>query len=177
MNRIRTLRQESNMSQKDLANELGVSQGCVSSWENGSYAPDRVSQMFLCYIFRCTYDYLMGYAPDAKSGERGWSADMETNYHDFLMKNSPAFAACEKRREESVATAEQEWLQDQVCEEDPEVRAEAMQAYMEDEWEKTGRIGTLESFEITMMMDKLSIEDRRKLVNVARAMFPDAAII
>lgn len=65
----------------------------------------------------------------------------------------------------------------QVCEEDPEVRAEAMQAYMEDEWEKTGRIGTLESFEITMMMDKLSIEDRRKLVNVARAMFPDAAII
>ena len=140
------------MSQKDLANELGVSQGCVSSWENGSYAPDRVSQMFLCYIFRCTYDYLMGYAPDAKSGERGWSADMET-------------------------AVEQEWLQDQVCEEDPEVRAEAMQAYMEDEWEKTGRIGTLESFEITMMMDKLSIEDRRKLVNVARAMFPDAAII
>ena len=56
-----------------------------------------------------------------------------------------AFAASEKRREESVSAVEQEWLQDQVCEEDPEVRAEAMQAYMEDEWEKTGRIGTLEN--------------------------------
>lgn len=164
------------MSQKDLANELGVTQSCVSGWENESFAPDRPSQMFLCYLFRCSTDYLMGFRSEAAPGERGWSADMESEYHDFLMKNSPAFAACEKRREESVATAEQEWLQDQVCEEDPEVRAEAMQAYVEDEWEKAGRIGTLESFEITMMMDRLSIEDRRKLVNVARAMFPDIAI-
>lgn len=133
--------------------------------------------MFLCYLFRCSADYLMGFRPEAAPGKRGWSADMESEYHDFLIKSSPAFAASKKQREESAAAAEQEWLQNQVRENEPEVRAEDVQTYVEDEWEKAGRIGTLESFEITMMMDKLSIEDRRKLVNVVRAMFPEAAIV
>ncbi|EKQ69273.1 putative transcriptional regulator [Leptolyngbyaceae cyanobacterium JSC-12] len=47
---IRALRQHMNMTQAELAKELGVRQQTVSEWEKGLYAPTRASSKYLTLV-------------------------------------------------------------------------------------------------------------------------------
>lgn len=60
MKNLVSLRKESNMSQLDLANLLGVSQQTVSKYENGIREPDNATLKKLAEIFNCSADYLLG---------------------------------------------------------------------------------------------------------------------
>ena len=51
---IRTLRKERNMTQQDLANQLGISDKAVSKWENGRGLPDYSLLSPLCEVLDVT---------------------------------------------------------------------------------------------------------------------------
>lgn len=59
MNKIRKLREQRGMQQKELALELGVSQPTVSDWEAGRKIPSAKSTMKLAKFFSVSVEYLM----------------------------------------------------------------------------------------------------------------------
>ena len=60
MNRIKDLRKELNMTQRDVAVRLGVLQQAISKYEAGVLDLDTETIRRLCAIFGCTSDYLLG---------------------------------------------------------------------------------------------------------------------
>ena len=61
MNRIKELRKQKRLAQKELAKQLEVNQSSLSEWEKGSYRPNEKQLLKLCDFFNCTSDYLLGY--------------------------------------------------------------------------------------------------------------------
>ena len=59
MNRIRELRKERGLLQKDLAEMLGVTQGTLSNWEKGRHDPDNNALKFLATLFEVSVDYIL----------------------------------------------------------------------------------------------------------------------
>lgn len=77
--RIYDLRKASRMSQKDLADELGVSVQTVSKWENHICMPDITILPDIAKFFRVTVDELLGLSPltgeeyiPVRSGEKDY---------------------------------------------------------------------------------------------------------
>lgn len=60
MNRIKELRLERGMTQKDLAARLGVVRTTLSNYENEVNQLDPETIRRICSIFDCTADYLLG---------------------------------------------------------------------------------------------------------------------
>ena len=60
MIRIRQLRKEKGITQKELADILKVSDSALSFWEQGKYEPDNKSLATLASYFGVTIDYLLG---------------------------------------------------------------------------------------------------------------------
>ncbi|WP_278278369.1 helix-turn-helix domain-containing protein [Alkalibacter saccharofermentans] len=58
--KIRCLREEKNMTQKQLAEILGISQQAVGKWEKGINEPDFETIVKLCDIFGVASDYILG---------------------------------------------------------------------------------------------------------------------
>lgn len=58
--RLKELRLQSNLLQKDLANMLGYSQAYISAWECGLKEPDINAILGLCEILKTSSDYLLG---------------------------------------------------------------------------------------------------------------------
>lgn len=58
--RIQELRQENNMSQKDLAKLVGVSDVAISRWERGTRIPNAENIVNLANVFKISADYLLG---------------------------------------------------------------------------------------------------------------------
>lgn len=67
------LRSENNLSQRDLASELGVSSGAIGMWETGKRFPDLTMLVKIAAYFDVTADYLLGLTstPDAKESVHG----------------------------------------------------------------------------------------------------------
>lgn len=61
---IKRLRIANNLSQVDLAHELGVSKQCVSNWENDYIQPSIAMLIKLAEFFKVTTDFLL----DIESG-------------------------------------------------------------------------------------------------------------
>lgn len=57
--KIKTLRQENNLTQEELAEQLGVSFQAVSRWENSATYPDITLLPIIANIFDVTTDYLL----------------------------------------------------------------------------------------------------------------------
>lgn len=57
--RLYQLRKEKNLSQEDLAEQLGVSRQSVSRWENGSASPDFDKTVQIAEFFGVSTDYLI----------------------------------------------------------------------------------------------------------------------
>ncbi len=60
--RIRELRLGNNLTQKELAQKLGVDFRSVSFWETERYEPNISQIIKLCALFDVTADYLLGIA-------------------------------------------------------------------------------------------------------------------
>ena len=58
--RLRELRTQSNYSQQDLADKMGVTKQTISQYERGVRKPDMDTLTALCDIFNVSSDYLMG---------------------------------------------------------------------------------------------------------------------
>lgn len=64
MDRIRVLRREEKISQRDLGSMLGRTRNSVSQWELGKQVPGVVDIGHMCRIFRVSADYLLGLSDD-----------------------------------------------------------------------------------------------------------------
>ena len=66
MSNIATLRKQRDMTQTDLAAQLGIAQGTLSQYESGKRTPDSKTLIKLSEIFGCTPNYVLG-LPEEKS--------------------------------------------------------------------------------------------------------------
>lgn len=69
MNQLKTLRKQRNISQADIANELGIKPAAVSKYETGRVPLSEDSIEKLCNMLNVTADELLGLA--ASSGASG----------------------------------------------------------------------------------------------------------
>jgi len=60
MNRIRELRKQMAMTQKELAKLLKIADSTLSYWEIGKYEPDTCALIKLSRIFNVPIDYILG---------------------------------------------------------------------------------------------------------------------
>lgn len=58
--RLKELRSEKNLTQKQLSKKLNVSEDCVYNWENGRSEPSITDLINLATILDVTIDYLVG---------------------------------------------------------------------------------------------------------------------
>lgn len=82
MNRIRELREELNMMQKDLAVLIGCAANTLSYYEKGEHAltPDTIRR--LCEIFHVSADYLLGFSSRRTPEISPEDAELLAAYHD-----------------------------------------------------------------------------------------------
>lgn len=59
-NIVKELRCSRKLTQKDLANIIGVSQQTISMWESRKAYPDAQSVIAICNFFNVSADYLLG---------------------------------------------------------------------------------------------------------------------
>ena len=64
MNRIKLLREEFKMSQKELASKLELSEGSISLYEKEERKPSYEVLLKLSDIFECSIDYIVGNSND-----------------------------------------------------------------------------------------------------------------
>lgn len=58
--KLKTLRKQYKLSQKDVAKHLSVSPSIISGYETGERAPSLENLVALASLYRCTTDYLLG---------------------------------------------------------------------------------------------------------------------
>ena len=80
---IRELRISKNMTQKNLADELGVSYQAVSNWERGNSMPDISKLEDLSRIFSCTIDELLGASRETEVVKQV----VRKEHHDLKLKD------------------------------------------------------------------------------------------
>lgn len=59
--RLQTLRKEKNLSQKEVANALGISSSVLSNYESNERTPSLETLVALARFYRCSTDYLLGF--------------------------------------------------------------------------------------------------------------------
>ena len=59
-NRIKELRLENGLSQRELAKLTGIKQANISRWEAGIVVPNVLDVWVLAEFFDCSIDYLVG---------------------------------------------------------------------------------------------------------------------
>ena len=57
--KLKEIREKKNMTQEDLANAVGVTQGAISQWENGFSKPGFDNIKKLAAALECTLDELI----------------------------------------------------------------------------------------------------------------------
>ena len=60
MIRLFELRTEQNLSQRELAKKLNISQGTYNNWENGKTQPSIEDMLEISKLFKVSVDYLIG---------------------------------------------------------------------------------------------------------------------
>ena len=58
--RLKELRSEKGLTQKEVAEQLGISSTCYSGYEQGYREPDLKTLIKLCKFFEVSTDYLLG---------------------------------------------------------------------------------------------------------------------
>ena len=58
--RLKDLREENNLTLKQLGDAIGVSDIAISRWENNKRTPNIDSLLALCKYFKVSADYLIG---------------------------------------------------------------------------------------------------------------------
>mgnify|MGYP002518980571 FL=1 len=83
---IRELRKSFNISQVQLANELGVTKQCVSNWENDNILPSLDMLLKIAKYFNVTTDYLLGVSNDNIVDVTGLN-EIEKSHIKLLIKD------------------------------------------------------------------------------------------
>lgn len=63
MNKIKQYRKKAELSQREFAARLGVSQASVANWERGVTAPTVANLLAMSQILDCSTDALLGRTP------------------------------------------------------------------------------------------------------------------
>lgn len=81
MNRLKELRKEKKLSQKEIAQEMSISEKTLSRWENGEsqIKPEKAQQ--LADFFGVSVGYLLGYS-EYRELERALDKTIFSNYPD-----------------------------------------------------------------------------------------------
>lgn len=58
--KLKLLRSKYGLSQKQVADKLGVSPSIVSGYETGERTPSTEILLFISYLYNCSIDYLLG---------------------------------------------------------------------------------------------------------------------
>lgn len=83
-NRIKKLRENKNMSQKDLAKDLHISNSTLSQYESGIRVPSDEIKTTIAKYFDVSMDYLMGLSSDLKTS----AIEKEDNRISILARNA-----------------------------------------------------------------------------------------
>lgn len=67
-NRLIEVMATENMTQKEVAKAIGISEACVSRWANGNRRPNAGSIIKLAKLFHVSADYLLGLENDGRIG-------------------------------------------------------------------------------------------------------------
>ncbi len=62
--RLQLLRSKYNLSQKDVADRIGISSSVISGYETGERTPSTEVLLALSYLYKCSTDYLLGKEKD-----------------------------------------------------------------------------------------------------------------
>lgn len=76
--KIKELRTEKGLTQKELSKVLGIGQSTISEWEKGIYEPTASAIKMLAIYFNVTADYLLG-LEDESGGKYNNSFNNFTN--------------------------------------------------------------------------------------------------
>lgn len=82
MLRIKQLRQEKNLSQRALADKLGVSQKAIDLWEKSITTPKAQYVCALADLFECSADYIIGREDD--TGAVNVMRELDQNEKELL---------------------------------------------------------------------------------------------
>lgn len=75
--RIKQVRRDSDMTQEQMAETLGVSRSTLANWESGTREPNAGELVNFCKIFMVTLDYMCGRSDS--------STDINAEKYDFDM--------------------------------------------------------------------------------------------
>lgn len=85
--RLAEIRKAAEISQKDLAEQIGYSQNMISQWENGSRDPNTEVLKKLANFFNVTIDFLLGYVPiNQLSDKFSENSDLSNFEIDIIQK-------------------------------------------------------------------------------------------
>ena len=80
--RIKALREQSNITQAMLARQLGITRSSVNAWEMGISVPSTQYVVELAAIFKVSTDYLLGVSSTATISTAGLTeADIQMVHH------------------------------------------------------------------------------------------------
>lgn len=58
--KLKSLRKQYGLSQREAASRLGISTSVISAYENGERTPSTENLLALSYLYKCSTDYLLG---------------------------------------------------------------------------------------------------------------------
>ena len=62
--KLKKLRMQYNLSQKEVAAKLNISPSIISGYETGERSPSTENLLALSYLYKCSTDYLLGRTPE-----------------------------------------------------------------------------------------------------------------
>ena len=110
MNRIKILRKAAGLSQKQLSDELNISDSTLSYWERGTVDPGISNLVVLSRRFNVTIDYLLGVEKDITQTIKHENASPFNGIHAITIEDLPALSENGRRQVVNFARflAEQE---------------------------------------------------------------------
>lgn len=83
--RIKTLREDNNLTQQQLARKLGVTRASINAWEMGQSSPNIKNVIGMADIFNVSTDYILGRMADSSIDTVGLTEfDMDAVYRLVL---------------------------------------------------------------------------------------------
>ncbi len=83
-NRLKQLREEAGLKQKDIAPKLNISTSAYGFYEQNKRTPDANMLVDLAKIFDVSLDYLMGLSDDKKTDGNSFSLEHSTDISIYL---------------------------------------------------------------------------------------------